>query len=179
MSIAEINPRNVRGGIAGGNFLPLDFSGIRHRPETSEDIVDWSWTFSEPGAHRSRALLFDDPNAVVEIPNLVRDTGVGTPSDVSLANTSFSISVWAKRLSTTSNEDWIISQGQNAPNSRLHFGFRNNSVFAFAFYFNNLSISATQHQAFDDQWHYWVGVYDFDGVAGTKTVYVDSRFVAE
>ena len=66
---AEISPRTYRGGIGGGNFSPIQFFGIGHQPPfSSETIEDWSWSFSEPGNHLSRALRFDGVDDYVQVP---------------------------------------------------------------------------------------------------------------
>ncbi|HZV68439.1 MAG TPA: LamG-like jellyroll fold domain-containing protein, partial [Saprospiraceae bacterium] len=77
-------------------------------------------------------------------------------STVNIANTSFTVEFWAKRSSIGTN-DFVVSQGTNSTNNRLHIGFRNSNQFTFAFYGNDLNAAGTYT---DFNWHHWSCVYD-------------------
>ena len=97
---------------------------------------------------------------------------VNAGSGVNLANQSFTVAAWVKRGRSNAPE-WVISQGQGVANMGLHFGFRSNNIFAFAFWANDLDVPvATVPESTDTQnWHHWVGTYD--ETAGVRKVYVD------
>lgn len=80
---------------------------------------------------------------------------VQIPSQISLANSSFTISAWAKRDSTSSS-DYIFSQGSSSQNNGLHFGFRNSTTFNCGFYANDLDVTVSS----DTNWHLWTCTYD-------------------
>ncbi|MEL7567027.1 MAG: LamG-like jellyroll fold domain-containing protein, partial [Dehalobacterium sp.] len=79
---------------------------------------------------------------------------------VDLANQSFTIAFWAKR--SRGGQEWLISQGTGSTNQVLHIGFRSDSEFSFAFWGNDLNITAL---SYDTDWHHWTVTYD----AATKT----------
>ena len=110
---------------------------------------------TDPGC----ALSFDGTNDYVQA------------GSVPLANSSFTIEVWAQRDSSSRN-DFILGQGASSLNIGLHFGFRSNNKFTFAFYANDLDTPATYTDA---AWHHWAGTYD----AATKQrrIYRDGTLV--
>ena len=75
----------------------------------------------------------------------------------SLANNSFSISVWIAADSTSCN--YAVGQGTNSSRRGLHFGRRSsNGKFTFAFFADDLDSSTSV--ATDGTWEHWVGTYD-------------------
>jgi alpha-tubulin suppressor-like RCC1 family protein len=100
--------------------------------------------------------IFDNPFSVyldgiddyIEIPG------------IDLADKSFSISFWCKRL--RKGIEWIIIQGIKDTRKGLHIGFRSDSQFAFAFSYDDLNISELPY---DNDWHHWAVTFD----AETKT----------
>jgi hypothetical protein len=104
----------------------------------------------------------------VVIPN-----GSDPVNDILLANSSFTVSFWAKR-STTSTFDVAFGQGGGAQNQGLHLGFRENGKFTCAFYSNDLD---TPEAYTDTEWHHWACAYD----AATKLrmIYRDGVRVAQ
>lgn len=97
---------------------------------------------------------------------------IGTQSISSLVSSSFTVSAWAKRMSTGVN-NFILSVG-NTPttNLLLHFGFRNTNVFSCAFYSNDLDTSTTYT---DSNWHLWTCVYDVS--ANKRSLYRDGVLI--
>ncbi|MEM7331767.1 MAG: LamG-like jellyroll fold domain-containing protein, partial [Chloroflexota bacterium] len=89
-----------------------------------------------------------------------------------LANSSFTISAWAKRDST-GNWDVILNQGQNVLNKGLHLGFRSNNRFTCAFAGNDLTTSVAYT---DTDWHHWACTYDVD--TNERILYRDGVSVA-
>ena len=140
----------------------------------------------------------DDSNWVVarsgnglELDGSTDDFYVGS-GNFSLANQSFTFSIWEKRGSEGS-DDWLYSQGTSSANLGLHFGYRSSNVFALGFWSNDLNSSAYTGTG---NWRHWVLSYDapnktqaiyHNGVLitsrnttydyqGTGTLYVGSRF---
>ncbi len=92
---------------------------------------------------------------------------------INLANSSFSVAFWAKRVGAGRN-DPVISQGSGA-NSELHIGFRGvGDVFTCAF--DSWNVLNTPSSYTDADWHHWACTYD----AGNKirTIYRDGVEVA-
>ncbi|MDA7888896.1 LamG domain-containing protein, partial [Akkermansiaceae bacterium] len=92
----------------------------------------------------------------------------GTP--VIPPNTSYSISLWAKRDASGVN-GWLIGQGDTgAQRQSLHIGFRNNDQTAHAFWSDDLQWFPTA--ATDTTgWHQWVVTYD--AATDEQYMYVD------
>ena len=90
-----------------------------------------------------------------------------------LANESFTISAWAKR-DTSGTNDYILSQGQATASKGLHFGFRDNNKFTCAFWGNDLDTSATYT---DSDWHHWACTYDAE--TKERKIYRDGQLVAD
>ncbi|MFZ2456666.1 MAG: BNR-4 repeat-containing protein [Candidatus Altiarchaeia archaeon] len=68
---------------------------------------------------------------------------------------AFTVSAWVKRGSNSSR-DWVLTKGANVSTGGImHFGFRQNDVFSFAFWGDDLDASAEYS---DLAWHHWVGV---------------------
>ncbi len=109
----------------------------------------------------STALEFDGVNDHVAV-----------NGGVNLANSSFTLEAWAARH-TSGSAGLILGQGAAANNQGLHFGFRPNNLFTFAFYANDLDTPA----AFTDtDWHHWAGTYD--AVTKMRCLYRDGTLVA-
>jgi len=101
------------------------------------------------------------------------DGGASADTGIDLANRSFSISFWARRMSS-GREDYFIHQGVNSPNMGLYVGFRSTNVFTFAFFGNDLNTPAAYT---DREWHLWTCTYE----SGTREriIYRDGRQVAQ
>ncbi|MHA2132125.1 MAG: DUF2341 domain-containing protein, partial [Promethearchaeota archaeon] len=93
-------------------------------------------------------------------------------SSINIASSSFTVSTWVKRGSSTS-ADIIFQQGSDSPNNGFHAGFRSNNKFTFAFWFNDLDTTQTYTET---DWHHWSCTYD----ASTKSrkIYRDGVNIA-
>ncbi|MFX1291924.1 MAG: DUF2341 domain-containing protein [Promethearchaeota archaeon] len=100
------------------------------------------------------------------------DDYIDMGSSIDIASSSFSVSTWAKRGSSTS-ADIIFQQGPAGLNTGLHVGFRSNNSFTFAFWADDLDTSLSYT---DTDWHHWSCTYD----ASTKTrkIYRDGVSIA-
>jgi len=77
-------------------------------------------------------------------------------SGISIDNSDFSISSWARRESTGTN-DYIFGQGTTGGYTAFTLGFRSTNVFTCSFYTTELDTVATYT---DDNWHLWTCTYD-------------------
>ena len=91
---------------------------------------------------------------------------------VNIAGSSFTVEAWAKRKSSSS-DDYILGLGTNSNNHGLHFGFRSNNTFTFAFWFNDANTTTTYT---DTLWHHWAGTFDVN--TNTQKIYRDGILVA-
>ncbi len=92
---------------------------------------------------------------------------------IPLADSSFTLSAWAKR-SNTSQRPMIISQGRSAQNQGLQFGFLPSNTFTCTFWGNALSTSDSYT---DTDWHHWACTYD--ATTKLRTIYRDGIEVAQ
>jgi len=98
---------------------------------------------------------------------------VGNDSSLDLSGKSFTLAVWAQRLSQGS-DNFIISQAESSSaNKNLQFGFRDTNTFTLGFYGNDLTTTDTY---VDSNWHFWVGTYD--ATTNSRKIYRDSIEVA-
>ncbi|MEL7078520.1 MAG: LamG-like jellyroll fold domain-containing protein, partial [Cyanobacteria bacterium J06582_2] len=97
-------------------------------------------------------------------------------NNIPLANKSFTVEFWAKRHPNSFDNFFstVVSQGPPGNNRQLHFGFRKNGSFAFAFFGNDLQTQATYK---DTQWHHWACTFDADTKA--RIIYRDGVIVGE
>ncbi|MEM1094706.1 MAG: LamG-like jellyroll fold domain-containing protein [Bacteroidota bacterium] len=98
-------------------------------------------------------------------------TATTTSANVDLSG-SFSIAFWAKR-NAINRSDFFIGQGTNTPSQGLHIGFRNNSLFTFAFSGNN-DLNTTAYT--DTDWNHWAVTYD--RATGARVIYRNGVAVA-
>lgn len=92
---------------------------------------------------------------------------IDTGSGIDLANSSFTISAWAKQ-GATGIYNHILSKGTAGTDTLLHFGFRDTNVFTCAFYSDDLNTVATYT---DTNWHLWTCTYDTNTKA--RKIYQD------
>ncbi|MEM7391317.1 MAG: DUF2341 domain-containing protein, partial [Verrucomicrobiota bacterium] len=91
---------------------------------------------------------------------------------INLVDKSFTVSAWLRRPAL-GTEDWVIFHGTGGQNNRaLHFGYRANDEFAFAFWGNDLNLPG---QAQADTWQHFTGV--FDGTTFDQTLYRNGRLI--
>lgn len=88
---------------------------------------------------------------------------------IDLSNSSFTIELWAKRASTTT-EDHFFGQGIAVNNQGLHARYNTNGTISFAFY-NDDFITGPQPAATDGAWHHLAFVYN--SVTLEREIFVD------
>ena len=100
---------------------------------------------------------------------------VSTGEDIIPANSSFTVTFWARRPNTGYDDgDYAIGQGQDQENHGLHIGFRGSNAFTCGFYLNDLD---TPLDYTDTDWHYWACTYDLG--SQVRTIYRDGVQVAQ
>jgi len=115
---------------------------------------------------------FDDISLVGEKSGLFDgSSSLQTAKPISLSNSDFTIAVWAR--AHNENANLILGQGGASLNQGLHFGYRNDGSFTFAFYGNDLNSPTLPGNR---SWHHWVGTYEV--ATGTRRIYRDGRLVA-
>ena len=114
------------------------------------------------GGKINGALSFDGTDDYVNV-------GTGP----NLANQSFTVSAWAKR-SSTGTDDWVFTQGTAGANQAIIMGYRSNNIFTCAFYANDLD---TPTAYTDTDWHLWTCTYD--AATNQRTIYRDGAQVAQ
>jgi hypothetical protein len=87
------------------------------------------------------------------------------------ANNSFSVEFMAKRNAINGN-DYMVLQGPEGLNTKLHIGFRDSNNFTFAFYANDINTAVYT----DTDWHHWACTYD--ATNNRRVVYRDGVAVA-
>ncbi len=95
-----------------------------------------------------------------------------TTGNIVLKNRSFTIEFWARRQGAQ-RHSFILHQGSYFEHKCLHVGFRDNGMFTFAFYSDDLNTAAGLA---DSQWHHWCCTYDV--TTGTRCIYRDGTKVA-
>lgn len=89
---------------------------------------------------------------------------------IPLANVSFTISTWTRRLASGTFDIVIGHSPSNSESRGLHFGYRDNNYFTFAFWGNDLD-SNTTYTDVDGQFHNWVGTYNAN--TNARSIYRD------
>jgi photosystem II stability/assembly factor-like uncharacterized protein len=156
-------------GTSTTNMITVDPSSTSGTVQCVVSLPSGSRTYTlsvsvNPGCNN--ALDLDGTNDFLELPS----------GAINLNNTSFTVEFWSKRA-TNNTSDMVINQGPNMTNSRLHIGFRNNNLFTFAFYGNDLDAPGNYS---DNQWHHWSCVYDksISSPAHNRFIYRDGILVA-
>ncbi|UCE39280.1 MAG: right-handed parallel beta-helix repeat-containing protein [Thermoplasmata archaeon] len=108
-----------------------------------------------------RAGTFDDNEDYV-------DVGAGSSLQIGGVGKSFTLEAWTYRESKGTG-DIIISHGVEAQNEGLHFGYRVEDTFTFAFWGDDLVTAIPYPDV--NEWHHWVGTYD--GVTRERRLYRD------
>lgn len=119
------------------------------------------------------ASMPDDP--ANKFNGSVHLTGSGTAfsAPIGLDNRSFTLMAWARKNVNNNKFQMIFTHGTTDLNRGLHFGFRNNNVFTFAFWGNDLNTPVSYN---DFNWHHWTGTYD--AISNTRRIYLDGTLVA-
>jgi hypothetical protein len=155
-----------------------------------------SYTATTDGVYRARYLqnsgtchsYYSDPANVTlrTQPALLNGNGLHfdgvndhllSTNDVNLANSSFTISLWAKRQNV-GNWQTLFSIGNSGQTNKLISArFTNGNVIIFGFEGNDLTSANTYS---DTDWHHWTFVYDKSIVAPAhnRFIYKDGELVA-
>jgi hypothetical protein len=121
--------------------------------------VEATGTTAAPG----QCLDFDGTDDKIEV------------SGINLANQSFSVEFYARRMQSNRN-DFAIGQGVNEPNTALHIGYRSSNEMTFAFFANDLNAPTSSS---DLNWHHWAFVYNKNIASGNnRFIYRDGVQVA-
>ncbi|MHA1877183.1 MAG: LamG-like jellyroll fold domain-containing protein, partial [Promethearchaeota archaeon] len=107
------------------------------------------------------AYMFDGDSSYIDIGN-----------SISLANSSFSLALWAKR-SGSRKDHIILGHGIPSPNGCLHVGFLLSNEFIFAFYGSDLKAPDIYS---DLNWHHWTCTYD--AIEKAMKIYRDASLIA-
>lgn len=174
------NALQIRSGHLSGDATELSNQGdisleawIRPDKEISRNIT-WIVSQNSPTSRYSlgvqgkpvnSALRFNGQSDYIQAANL------------NLANQSFTIEFWARRDSANFNAFFsaVLTQGRPTNNNQLHFGFRQNGVFSFAFFGNDLN--TPNGVANDTNWHHWACTYDAQ--SRKRIIYRDGVVVGE
>jgi hypothetical protein len=98
---------------------------------------------------------------------------VSTVGTLNLNSISFSVEVWARHTGSNVFE-LLLQHGSSAVNNAaLHFGWRANNAFTFAFFNNDLNTTSTYA---DTDWHHWAGTFNVTN--HVRTIYRDGVPVA-
>jgi len=97
---------------------------------------------------------------------------ITTPGNSLLANNSFSVEFWVKR-NTTGSYMMVLSQGTPDTDQKLHIGFRDNDIFIFAFWNDDLETGTTYTST---DWHHWAVTYD--ATTNEQIIYRDGENIA-
>ncbi len=114
---------------------------------------------NQPG-QRDRAITLDSATQSLSVP------------DLDLTDQSFTLAAWAKR-SAAGNHDFIISQGKEALNGALTFGYLDTDQLQCGFW---LDVVTTENSYADTQWHHVACT--FDATSSTIRLYRDGLEVA-
>jgi hypothetical protein len=158
----ELDESNLIGhwDFEDGNNLGKDVSGNGNHGVNNEGVS------ANASGKRGGAASFDTEKHI--------NFGSGTAVQLGGSGKSFTISTWSKRSASGGN-DIIIAQGTvSSANNGVHFGYRPNDKFTFAFYGNDLDTTSSYTDI--GVWHNWVGTYD--GVTNKRIIYRDGVVVA-
>jgi len=147
----------------GDTFVIADgFDAVWHLDENGNNTTDGYKDATNNNSHATGANIDTGDDVAVQIGlghdidglNEYFNVPAGS-AEIDLANKSFSLSVWAKR-NTTGNDNFIMSQGTFATRDGLHFGFRDNDKFTFAFFADDLDTAADTTTALN----HWFATYN-------------------
>ncbi|UCE74638.1 MAG: right-handed parallel beta-helix repeat-containing protein, partial [Methanomassiliicoccales archaeon] len=133
-----------------------DYSGLGNNGTAYDDATTTTGKFG-------RAGTFDDIDDYV-------DVGAGSSLQIGGAGKSFTLEAWTYRESNGTG-DIIISHGIEAQNEGLHFGYRVEDKFTFAFWGDDLDTTIQYPDI--NEWHHWAGTYD--GVTRERRLYRDGK----
>lgn len=159
-----------RGGIAGGNFSPIQFAG--NPPDFIEAadigrIVDWQWFFVGRTISTERSLQFNGVDEYVEV----------NPHPSLDLTTDWTLSAWINRAASGGRQDPIVEKYDWAPgfggyamrvewDNRLTVYLINSQHAEWVT--GNTVISA-------NQWYHVVATYKFSDNVGELKVYVNGQ----
>ena len=117
------------------------------------------------------ALRFANPVALSLTGSARQYVDLG--SSLNVAQSSFSVAVWAKR-SSSAGKQWIVGQGSQTTDKALLLGFRDNDRFTCAFYNDDLDTPSAYPDT--EVWHHWACT--FDATTRARKLYRDGVLVA-
>ncbi|MFX0040373.1 MAG: DUF2341 domain-containing protein, partial [Candidatus Heimdallarchaeota archaeon] len=169
---ASMSPRENPEGVWGSNY-----KGVWH---LNENPSDPSPQFQDNTLNNYDGTAYGGMNSEDQVLGQIdgsidfdgSDDYISLGSSINIASSSFSVSTWAKRGSSSS-ADIIFQQGPPGQNTGFHAGFRSSGLFTFAFWADDLDTAQSYN---DTDWHHWVCTYD----ASTKArkVYRDGVDIA-
>jgi|GEM_PF-1610389 len=104
------------------------------------------------------------------------DDYITTPAGVNLANQSFTVEFWAKRIINGADNYVVGQQSSQTVNNSLHIGFRSGNNFTFAFYGNDLDVASTA--VTDGNFHHWSCVFMANQPGTNRFIYLDGNLIA-
>ncbi|MFX1464774.1 MAG: DUF2341 domain-containing protein, partial [Promethearchaeota archaeon] len=166
---ATMSPRENPEGVWNTNYL-----GVWHLSEEPTGTIYDSTSNNHDGTPQGSMNSTDQIDGQIDgsIDFDGSDDYIDMGSSIDIASSSFSVSTWAKRGSSTS-ADIIFQQGPAGQNTGLHVGFRSNNSFTFAFWNDDLDTSLSYT---DTNWHHWSCTYDASTKA--KKIYRDGVNIA-
>jgi len=150
-----------RGGIAGGNFSPIQFQGNAPDFVEAEDIgniQEWEWSFS--GRLMGNVLRFDGVNDYVEL-----------TEPLSIFSSSFTVSMWVKVPSDASGRVGVLLGDYGLGGANINFEIHSSGQLRF--YWNGDPNVYGARDLRDDTWHFIAFVRDKEG--STVYGYVDGE----
>ncbi|WP_026732681.1 LamG-like jellyroll fold domain-containing protein [Fischerella sp. PCC 9605] len=174
------NALQIRNGHLSGDATELSHQGdisleawIRPDKEISRNVT-WIVSQNSPTSRYCLGVQGQPVNSALQFNG---QSDYIQAANINLANQSFTVEFWAKRDSASLNAFFsaVLTQGKPTNNNQLHFGFRQNGVFSFAFYGNDLNTPTGV--ANDTNWHHWACT--FDAQSRKRIIYRDGTLVAE
>jgi hypothetical protein len=155
----------VSSGLVGywpmdGKYVEWETGVVDDVSENGNDgqVVNMSTTTSPVVGKVGQALRFDGVDDAIDV-----------GSAINLANSSFTVSAWAKRGAVTPViSEFFLSQGSASPYNMLQLGIDDNQPFC-GFYSDDLYVLGTS--ILDTQWHHYVCTYNAS--TNERIVYMD------
>lgn len=170
------------------NLNPTKYS-LYHRPMNSEGnwtkvatahaITATTATFTKMTLTGQFIIVQESENLVSDVRGHMYNISDNSErifcSGVNLSNSSFTIELWAKRNSTTT-EDHFFGQGTAGTRAGLHARYNTNGSISFAFFNDDLITAPSQPAAIDGEWHHLAFVYN----VGTqrREIFIDGVLLA-
>jgi hypothetical protein len=162
---------------AGGVFSGPGVTATGAFDPTAVGPGTYAITYTANGVSQTINITVSGPPVITPVPIptpvLVFDGHsqfVNAGPGIALANSSFTIELWA-RHSSTGQPQPAVSEGLDG--QALSLGFRETNVFSFSFAGSSLE---TPDPDFDGGWHQWACTYD--AASGARRIYRDGVLLA-